>query len=430
MGCGTCESVCPIHAIRINRDYKKGLYFPSISCEQCTSCGNCLEICPGNGVEFDLCREKFLSNKKPDKMLGSFEICYIGYSNNSEIRHNSASGGLVTSLLVYLLETKKINGALVLGMSNMNSLEPNVFIATSPHQIISASGSKYCPSPNNKGLRNILNTDGHFVVVGLPCQIHAVRKFELNNEKLQDKILFHFGLFCGNNVSFKGTEYFLRNNNISTKNVSGIRYRGEGWPGKIVITTKEERKFIIPRATTENIWYRKALFASAFHYDFMIPRCLLCPDLVNELADISFGDPWLKEYKEKEKIGQSLIISRNTKGNKLIKEAISAGVVVLNEISVEKVRKAQNFSFKAGVGGRIFLRKIFRLAVPEFQGKDLTFRKRSLFSFFRYLPSYFSFREWTWMLLRVNAISYYLWGIFKRKIKRVVKWGIKTFIRV
>ena len=51
-----------------------------------------------------------LTEEKLNYYLGDFVGCYYGYSANKDIRNNAASGGLVSTILVDLLEQNKING--------------------------------------------------------------------------------------------------------------------------------------------------------------------------------------------------------------------------------------------------------------------------------------------------------------------------------
>jgi len=425
MGCGTCESVCPVDAIRITKDERKGIYLPIIDSNRCTGCDLCLKVCPGASANIAQLADEFLNGRGKDEKIGRFEICYIGHASSKEIRYNSASGGLVTSLLIYALEKNLIDGALVLGMSETKPLETKPFIATTPSEIIAASGSKYCPSAINTGLRRLLSEDGRFAVVGLPCHIHAIRKWETIDTKLREKIVLHLGLFCANNNTYLGTEYFLRQNRIHPENVREMRYRAEGWPGKIRVVLSDNTVRIIPRATTETKWYRKALFASAFHYDFMIPRCLLCVDQTNELADISFGDPWLSEYKQSDRIGNSLVIVRNRVAAEFVANAIRDGVILLEETDLAVVKRAQNYSFKAGVGARIQLRRILRLPVPDYSDRDLSFTLRDVLRALRYIPSYFSHHRWLWPAIRALAISHYIQGRATAKVKALIVFFLR-----
>ena len=47
-------------------------------------------------------------------------------------------------------------------------------------------------------------------------------------------------------------------------------------------------------------------------------RCRLCPDQVNDFADIALGDPHLKEYKNYDNDGYSIVISRTSKGQNIL----------------------------------------------------------------------------------------------------------------
>jgi coenzyme F420 hydrogenase subunit beta len=425
MGCGTCESVCPVDAIKMSKDERKGVYLPILNSERCTDCGLCLKVCPGAEVNTEQLADYFLNSDDKDEQIGRFKICYIGHASAKDVRYNSASGGLVTSLLIYALEKHLIDGALVLGTSEDKPLESKPLIATTTSELIKASGSKYCPAAVNRVLRRLLSEEGRFAVVGLPCHIYGLRKWEMINERLQEKIVLHLGLFCANNNTYLGTEYFLQQNRIRPKDIREIRYRAEGWPGKIRATLTDNTVRVIPRATTEKKWYRKALFASAFHYDFMIPRCLLCADQTSELADISVGDPWLTEYKQNDRIGSSLVIVRNEQGANLLSEAVTEGVVSLKVVDLSIVKRAQNYSFKATVGARIRLRRSLRLPVPDYSQRHLSFTARQILRSLRYTPSYFSYHRVLWPAIRALAIIDYIQQRTITKIKATIRFILK-----
>lgn len=405
MGCGTCESACPVDAITITRDKSRGIYLPKVNTGGCTHCGFCLDVCPGGQVDIEQLADQFLDGHHTDRLLGTFNTCYIGHASSQAIRYNSASGGLATALLCFSLESKAIDGALVLATKDSNPLETEPRIATTSEELIAASGARYCPSATNVGLRHLLARDGRFAVVGLPCQIHALRKWEALNPRLSNKIVLHLGLFCLNNNTYLATEYFLRINGIDPADVRDIRYRAEGWPGKICVSLHDDTRKVFPRGTTETRWQRRAVLSSAFHYDFVIPRCLLCPDQTSELADLSLGDPWLRELLQTERIGKSLVIARNDVGAELLAGAVEAGVIELEEVPIDVVQRAQNFAYKARVGGRIRLAQVLGRSVPDYGGRSLTYTQADVLSALSYVPSYFSYHRSLWPFLRFAAIA-------------------------
>lgn len=332
-GCGTCVAMCPEDAIKVMIDYEDNIYVPEINEKKCINCGTCLNVCSGSGVNFNKLNLEVFRKKNEDSIVGTYLNCYLSYSKNREIRYNSSSGGLVTQVLIFALEQGIINGALVTRMKKEKPLETESFIARTKNEIIEASKSKYCPVPANMALKEILNAPIHekFAVVGLPCHIHGIRKAECLNEALKNKIVLHLGLFCHHGLNFEATNFFLNSLEINKENINNIEYRGTGWPGYFKVTLKNK-----------NI--KKDLFSNFFNfpsiYFFTPRRCFMCSDALNELSDISFGDAWLPEYAE-EKKGISVLVSRNEKGDQLLKKLEKENKVKLKVCNTSKVVKSQ-----------------------------------------------------------------------------------------
>jgi len=409
-GCGTCVSACPTGCIRIEENMEKGIYVPVIDKSKCVHCGICLAVCPSSYMDFMKLNLRLFGKIPDNPLLGNYISAYIGYATDAQIRYNSSSGGVVTALLSFMIDEGIIDGALVTVMDENNPLRPKVIIATSKKDVISASGSKYCPVPLNIGLRKIAKLEGCYAVVGLPCHIHGIRKFELYNRELRRRIRYHFGLFCANTVSFLGTEYLLERYGIQKSNVHRLRYRGEGWPGMITVVTREGEKYKIQKSLSEsNILYR-SIYSSAFHYDFMPYRCLLCPDQTNELSDISFGDPWLPSLLNSDSAGFSLVVSRTEAGQRVLSLASKRKVIKLYEINKYALLKAQFFYFKARVGGRIQIFKYLGKRVPNFTKYGLKEKVDivDLLDLLLYLPSFFSHIRSLWKVLLAFSLLRHL----------------------
>ncbi|MGB6370883.1 MAG: Coenzyme F420 hydrogenase/dehydrogenase, beta subunit C-terminal domain [Atribacterota bacterium] len=361
-GCGTCSGTCPNSAINMVIN-SMGIYDPKLIDEKCNKCGICLNSCPGKYFDFDNFNLEIFGKKPENVLLGNFINCYLAHATDCEIRYNSASGGLVTSLLIYVLEKGIIDGALVTRMKKDKPLEPEPFIARTKEEIVEASKSKYCPVPVNVALNEILNSKKgeKFAVVGLPCHIQGVRKAEVVNKKLREKIVLHLGIFCSHTDSFRGTEFLLHKLGIKKEKVMQIDYRGEGWPGEVRIKLKSGREKVVKLATP--LWF-------SFHdsCSFSPIRCLLCNDLTAEFTDISFGDAWLPEIVSKEQVGKSIIISRTKQGEELLNAANSDGYIELSQIEPEKVIQSQKTFLhfkKINLKERIRLRRLFGKESPQ-----------------------------------------------------------------
>ena len=357
-GCATCVSLCPSSAIELIKDDSKGIYLPRLKEEECNQCGICFDVCPGHAINFKQLNLEIFGKESEDVLIGNHINCYVGHATDYEIRYNSASGGLVTTLLIFALEEGIIDGALVTKMKKDKPLEPEPFIARTKGDIIEASKSKYCPVPANIALKEILESkEGEkFAVVGLPCHIHGIRKAEQINKKLKEKIVLYIGVFCAKTVNFMGTEFLLQKVGIAKNDIKKINYRGEGWPGKMTLKLRNNGTKIIPYPAYWNGFV-------SFFYPF---RCTLCSDWTSDLSDISFGDAWLPEILERDRIGTSLIITRNEACNNILQQMISQSKIELNEITRNKVVISQRGmpTKKRDVKARLILSKLLGKNVP------------------------------------------------------------------
>ncbi|MFX1411670.1 MAG: Coenzyme F420 hydrogenase/dehydrogenase, beta subunit C-terminal domain [Promethearchaeota archaeon] len=305
--------------------------------------------------------------KQPqDPALGNCLKCYVGHSNDEEVRFSSSSGGIVTELLAFALENGLIDGALVTRMKKDCPLETEPIIATTREEIVSASKSKYCPAAPSQALGRALKANARLAFVGLPCHIHGVRKAEANIKALKEKIVLHVGIMCSHTVSFRGTEFLLEKLGVSPEQVEEIAYRGQGWPGSLLLKLKSRSNLAVPYVGDWNA------YEPVFSCFFFTPwRCLACYDESNELADISLGDAWLPVLK-KERKGKSIIVVRTRKGEEILNRALSAGAIHLEPVRSEKVKcsQAEPLKFKkTDISVRLAMIQFFGRKTPNFTTK-------------------------------------------------------------
>lgn len=332
-GCGICQDICPTSSISVS--LKNGQYKPTIDGSTCLNkkgCNKCFATCPGKGINLQEFSELLFPDEQSDYYLGKYSAIYSGYSNNYEIRFHSASGGLVTQFLIYLLEKKVITGAVV---TVYDTSSPSLFrpvIATSREEIIAARSSKYTQISFSGIIKSLKQIDGQFVIVGLPCHIQAFRHAESFDIKLKSKIFAHFGLYCSSGRTTNMTEYVFKDYDIHKEKLEYFAYRDEGCLGSL-----------IAKESGRNCSVKKHHYLSYFvplRAIFEPNRCLTCIDYFSELADVSFGDLHIKPFSD-DKIGTNSIIVRNPEFLEIIRNMQAENIISIKTLDKETLLEAQ-----------------------------------------------------------------------------------------
>jgi coenzyme F420 hydrogenase subunit beta len=277
--CGVCRGVCPTSAISYYID-KNGFIRPSVH-DNCTNCGLCLKCCPG--------ANQFRSTVTDDKLIS-------GFSLNDIIRHESASGGMLTEILCYMIEKKVVDYVTVV-TNYENGEYPKVVLTNNIETIKNCKTSKYCPIDYGLIIKEINKIEGRVAIVGIPCVINSIRQYARFNKKISNKVRFYLSLFCNHTPSYLSIEYLKVSNNISR--FDRLLFRGDGWPGYF--------QFFNNGVKIKEIPYRFAMRKGVGRY-FKNIRCEFCDDPFCDTADISFGDAY---FCKNEIHGQTLAIVRN-----------------------------------------------------------------------------------------------------------------------
>lgn len=412
-GCGTCEAICPVGAISI-RLVDDARYEPKVNNKICINCGLCRKVCPAINNNLEQIGKNLFGGKPKNMRIGNYKKGYLSYSKNDRLRWLGTSGGLVTTLLINLLERGEIDGALL--VKNINPYQLESYIARSKEDIIGSSGAKYLPVPLNVSLREIINEEGRYAVVGIPCQMQGVRRAELNNPVLKKRIKYHFGLVCSHVMNKKGVKFIVKRCGIDPDDVKELTFRGKGWPGGIKIITDNEDKSI---SNLKSIM--SEIFGGFYFSNFY---CTVCSDHLNEYADVSFADAWIPDIIKKDTQGTSIIITRTDVGSALVDRAYKENIIELREISGEEIIKSQqhmnNFK-KRGITKRTKLIKLFsKKRIPvDIEENSKDYPKSFFIDYISGIVTYFN--EWFsntrggFMILKITP----LW--FIRKARKIYK---------
>ncbi len=308
-------------------------------------------------------------NNYSDSIWGHYEGVYLGASLNNHICEIGSSGGIITQVLLYLLETKAVDGIIHVGAQNDNPLENTTFISKSKEDIIRNAGSRYAPTSPLARLDEFLDQDMKFAFVGKPCDIRALKNYAIENPFVNEKIIYTISFFCAGTPSYFGTDKVLEKLNVSKNDVAKFRYRGNGWPGYATAITKN--------GESKSMTYNESWGSILNKY--IQPYCRWCADGVGEFADISCGDAWYLDKNNKpvfeENKGRNIIFARTIQGKGILDIMSENKLIEIkdysNEISTLKHMNYYQYYRKATMLGKILALKLLRFNTPQYHMSTL-----------------------------------------------------------
>ncbi len=323
-GCGVCTAACRYGAIKMEKT-PDGSYAPSVKISLCVDCGNCTAICPA----LNICPSGIKKERSHrNNAIGSFEEIFTGYSLNKERRYTSTSGGVLPEIAEHLLRKGAIDAVIGLGRrEGLFEYVPGIF-----SDVSELTRAVYIPVPLDTVLKDI-DRSKRYLLIGLPCHVHGLKCLLEKDPELKKCIKYVFGLFCSHTISETGVRTVLENRGIDPASVDKLSFRGNGWPGGISISLKDGRTALI--ANQDSVW---SFLYGGYFCSFI--HCLCCVDHTNELADISFGDAWLKEVMAGDDQGSSMVIVRDPELLSVLNE-MNGSTLALTPSNPNKAAKSQ-----------------------------------------------------------------------------------------
>ena len=334
IGCGLCKS--ELH-VEMKRN-PKGYWSPDLTEDEKTK-EFLQSVCPISDMESE-------TNNKG--IWGPYVKVYEGYSSNNEIRDKASSGGFLTEMALYLLESEKVNGIIQIVADAENPVETLAQVSTTREQVLACCGSRYSISSPWMRLSECLEVGKRYAAIGKPCDIRALRRLQAFSRNY-DSIVYLLSFFCAGLPSKIANEHLLTALGCTEDSCQSLTYRGHGWPGYVTAVDCEAKEY---KMEYSRAW--GGILGRDIH-----PFCRICLDGIGECADIACGDGWYTtpegEPDFSEKPGRNIVFSRTEKGESLIREAEKAGNVIVSiweDIDVLKKIQTYQYTRKATMNAK------------------------------------------------------------------------------
>ncbi len=191
--CGVCVAACPTDSIGIGEDDLPKLV------KMCTGCSLCWDFCPRGGLQYEATWKLDSAHQNGTNGSGAgydFKITGNGEARSVEgIGHvhesytarvdpmveGAQDGGVVSALLISLLEAGEIDGALVARESEEEPWKGETFLARTPEEVRESAGSFY---NQTLALAHVdftgyeLPPNPRIAVVGTPCEIEGIKAMQ------------------------------------------------------------------------------------------------------------------------------------------------------------------------------------------------------------------------------------------------------------
>ena len=285
---------------------------------------------------------------KQNKVLGY----YIGYASEQNLRYKASSGGIGTALQKYLLSLDDFGTSVTFVFNSNKCMYEPKMVYTSDD--INVCGSIYQDVDIFEFVKdNINNIRSGIVVTCPPCQVSALKQlFKKNGIQA-----FIISFCCSGQTTIEGTWRYYEFLGIKKEDVANMQYRGNGWPSGIQIWLKNGN-FIYRDNYTEpwSIIHKSGLYRPK--------RCYYCKLDTSYKADISIADPWLKNYKLNDKIGNTLFLINTEQGMDVISKMQELNLIDCIKSDYNSYYNAQKNNIekvKRNSGQQAFLNNITRL---------------------------------------------------------------------
>ena len=313
-------------------------------------------VCPG-------LRQEVAAGGRTDHVLwGPYREMRTGWATDPDLRFRGSSGGALSGILAWLIESGEVTGALTNAADPDRAVANRPILATSRSEVAEAAGSRYAPSAPLAALD--LAGEGPTAFVGKPCDAVAFRAMEARDSSLTRRFPVVLSFFCAGVPSLDGGEAVLAALGTTPEETAAFRYRGHGWPGRATALSHDGTE----ASMTYHESWGKILSSRVQH------RCKLCADGTGVAADIVCADAWETDAAGyplfEEADGISLIVARTDKGADLLARAEAAGAIRTEPFDVSGLAAMQpgQTRRRQALLGRLWGQRVLGKPVPDYRG--------------------------------------------------------------
>jgi coenzyme F420 hydrogenase subunit beta len=308
-GCAACVMVCPRDVLGYTDDFFPEQIGSGQAHDECTygdkGCDICTRACPRfRSWESDIDEVMFGRPRADDEVFGQYRSVLLTRTTDHSIAEVGQDGGLVSALLIWGLETGRIDGALTAEVVNglRGPFDVGPRLVRSREEVMGTAGSSYTYAANPMAMKDAEAEGlGQVALVGMSCQASINGSLEAYGvKKYGNKIGLTLGLMCSKTFTYEGQKQVLADHGIDISDVIRANIKGV-----FQVWTRNGRYVEIP--------------LKLFH-PHTRPGCKLCPDFSAQHADISTGgigseDRW------------TLTVVRTARGEEWMRGVIDAGWV-------------------------------------------------------------------------------------------------------
>ena len=278
-----------------------------------------IECCPAYKLNYPALYKSHYGKHPENWLTGIALKVRTGYASDEGIRAAGASGGVLTRVLIHLLESGQVHAVIAVKQGIPTAEEARAVICRSRGEIIACAQSVYIPVSMLDVLRE-LTPGEHYAMTCLPEQSAALRKLQAQGHAGAMQIRFVVGPYTGTALYPAAIRAFLQSKGIGRNDaITRLQWRAGEWPGYLEIQL----------ASGAVVRTKKV------YYNFLIPfyvtqASLQSMDFVNEFADLAVGDAWSPQH-ESAGGGHSVIVTRTPEMESIISDMVLKQLITAQE---------------------------------------------------------------------------------------------------